>query len=113
MRKCRTVSVVVLLSSMALSAQIGDAARGQSIYGNQGCAGCHMIRGRGGYVGPDLTLAGATRTVPQLRESLLKPSARIADRMLVVAGSPVASSICFTSSSSNPLPRVVTTGIPV
>jgi hypothetical protein len=33
--------------------------------------------------------------------------------MLVVAGSPVASSICFTSSSSNPLPRVVTTGIPV
>jgi len=38
-----------------------------------------MIRGRGGFLGPDLTDIGALRTVPQLRESLLKPSARIAD----------------------------------
>jgi putative heme-binding domain-containing protein len=38
-----------------------------------------MVRGRGGYLGPDLTDIGALRTVLQLRESLLKPSARIVD----------------------------------
>jgi putative heme-binding domain-containing protein len=48
-------------------------------FGQAGCSGCHMIRGRGGFIGPDLTDIGALRTVVQLRESLLKPSARIAD----------------------------------
>ena len=38
-----------------------------------------MIRGRGGYLGPDLTDIGALRTPLQLRESLLQPSARIVD----------------------------------
>jgi len=38
-----------------------------------------MIRGRGGFLGPDLTDIGALRTVTQLRESLLKPGARIVD----------------------------------
>ena len=35
-----------------------------------------------------------------------------AERMLVVAGSPVTSVIILTISSSKPLPRRVTTGIP-
>jgi putative heme-binding domain-containing protein len=43
-----------------------------------------MIHGRGGFLGPDLTDAGALHTVPQLREGLLKPSARIADGYLGV-----------------------------
>lgn len=38
-----------------------------------------MINGKGGHPGPDLSNIGAERTMPQLRESLLKPSARIAE----------------------------------
>jgi putative heme-binding domain-containing protein len=37
-----------------------------------------MILGQGGVLGPDLSNAGAARTVHQLRESMAKPSARIA-----------------------------------
>src|SRR5438309_2199711 len=42
-----------------------------------GCVSCHMIRGEGGFPGPDLSDIGATRTLRQLREALLDPSARI------------------------------------
>lgn len=58
----------------------GNPEAGEAIFtGKGGCAGCHMIRGRGGYLGPDLTDIGALRTPLQLRESLLQPSARIVD----------------------------------
>jgi putative heme-binding domain-containing protein len=56
----------------------GDSARGRSLFfGAAKCATCHMIQGQGGYPGPDLSNAGAERTVHQLRESITKPSARI------------------------------------
>lgn len=58
----------------------GNAERGREIFFGAGkCAGCHMILGKGGYPGPDLSNIGAERTAPQLRESLRKPSERIAD----------------------------------
>jgi putative heme-binding domain-containing protein len=58
----------------------GDAERGRQIFFGAGkCSGCHMVLGQGGYPGPDLSNIAADRTVPQLRESLLKPSERIAD----------------------------------
>jgi len=38
-----------------------------------------MIRGQGGFLGPDLSDAGSQRTFGQLREALLDPSARVAD----------------------------------
>jgi len=58
----------------------GDAQAGSALFfGRAGCSGCHMIRGRGGYLGPDLTTIGSTRTLGQLRESVLEPNARWAD----------------------------------
>src|SRR6266478_499136 len=77
----RLVAFVRDLSAAAYESKVaGDAEAGASIFfGKGGCSGCHMIRGRGGFIGPDLTDIGALRTVPQLRESLLKPSARIVD----------------------------------
>ena len=35
-----------------------------------------MIRGRGGYLGPDLTEIGQARSVAELRESIVAPNAR-------------------------------------
>jgi putative heme-binding domain-containing protein len=58
----------------------GDPERGRQLFFGSGrCSTCHMILGRGGYPGPDLSDIGAERTVPQLKESLMKPSARIAN----------------------------------
>ena len=68
------------LTVPAIAAQVtGDPERGrQAFFGTGRCSTCHMILGRGGYPGPDLSNIGAERTAPQLRESVTKPSARIA-----------------------------------
>ncbi|MFN0102362.1 MAG: c-type cytochrome [Bryobacteraceae bacterium] len=69
------------MTAPAVEVQVaGDAARGRAFFFGEGkCSGCHMILGQGGYPGPDLSNIGAERTLYQLRESILKPSARIAD----------------------------------
>lgn len=55
----------------------GDATAGAMIYQRSGCATCHTIDGKGGFLGPDLTGIGAKRAVRHLRESLVNPSADI------------------------------------
>ena len=69
------------LTLPAIDTQVpGDPERGQrAFFGAAKCSTCHMILGRGGHPGPDLSNIGAERTVPQLRESVMKPSARIAE----------------------------------
>jgi cytochrome c oxidase cbb3-type subunit III len=53
----------------------GDPAQGQSVYESSGCAACHIIRGQGGGVGPELTRVGAMRGPSYLRTTLLTPGA--------------------------------------
>jgi putative heme-binding domain-containing protein len=69
------------LTAPAISVQVpGDPERGrQAFFGAGRCSSCHMIRGNGGYPGPDLSNIGAERTLLQLRESVLRPSARVVD----------------------------------
>src|SRR5215813_10795833 len=75
----RMAAFVRSLSQPAIASVVkGDVAAGREIFLHKGgCASCHMIRGDGGFPGPDLSDIGATRTLRQLRESLLDPSARI------------------------------------
>lgn len=77
----QVVAFVRSLTAPAAAAVLpGDSARGRSLFFGEGkCSGCHMIRGVGGHPGPDLSNIGVERTVHQLRESMLKPSARIED----------------------------------
>jgi cytochrome c oxidase cbb3-type subunit III len=57
----------------------GDVANGDKLFhGGAGCATCHMIRGKGGRLGPDLTSVGASRSVDALVESVRQPSKRLA-----------------------------------
>jgi cytochrome c oxidase cbb3-type subunit III len=69
------------LTVPAVSAPVaGDPERGRELFFGSGrCSGCHMIRGKGGYPGPDLSNVGAERTLAQLRESVMQPSVRIAN----------------------------------
>lgn len=54
----------------------GDPARGQRLYeANGGCAGCHITRGRGHGVGPELTEVGLRRNADYLRRALTDPDA--------------------------------------
>ncbi len=62
------------------SVATGDVQAGNVLFfGTGGCAGCHSIRGRGGFPGPDLSNAGRVHSFRQLRESLLDPDAQIAE----------------------------------
>ena len=69
------------LTSVAFdSTAPGDVQAGSALfYGKAGCTGCHMIRGRGGFLGPDLSNIARIRSFTQLRESLLNPDAQIAE----------------------------------
>ena len=49
----------------------GIAERGAELFqGRGGCVTCHMIRGRGGMLGPDLSNIAAERSVRYLRQAL-------------------------------------------
>ena len=51
----------------------GDVEHGMRIFdGKGGCRKCHMIRGQGGIMGPDLSSIGAELTLSRLRDSLTK-----------------------------------------
>jgi putative heme-binding domain-containing protein len=52
----------------------GDLAQGERLFfGKEACVQCHMVRGRGGRLGPDLTRVGAARSVAYLTESIREP----------------------------------------
>ncbi len=53
----------------------GDRAAGERyFFGNGGCAGCHMVFGRGKAAGPDLSATGRDLTVTEIEEAVEKPS---------------------------------------
>jgi cytochrome c oxidase cbb3-type subunit III len=58
---------------------IGDARHGKELfYGSARCGTCHMVEGKGGRLGPDLTTAGSMRSVESLVDSVRNPSRRLA-----------------------------------
>jgi alcohol dehydrogenase (cytochrome c) len=55
----------------------GDASAGAAyFFGKGGCAGCHMMLGRGGLTGPDLTRVGERLTAAELETALISPEER-------------------------------------
>jgi cytochrome c oxidase cbb3-type subunit 3 len=57
----------------------GNAAHGKELfYGSAACATCHMVQGKGGRLGPDLTATGSARSLDYLVDSVRNPSRRLA-----------------------------------
>jgi len=57
------------LSAVPNVVQTGDAASGERIF-RATCSGCHMVNGRGGQLGPDLSRIGSARPRPGLQAKL-------------------------------------------
>ncbi len=58
---------------------VGDAQHGDALFhSSAGCATCHMVNGKGGRLGPELTSIGAARSVDSLVESVRNPNRRLA-----------------------------------
>jgi putative heme-binding domain-containing protein len=63
----------------------GDAEKGKKLYDSKGgCAACHIVRGTGGALGPELTDIGARRSAAYLREALIDPATSTPEGFLVV-----------------------------
>jgi putative heme-binding domain-containing protein len=85
-REIRQVaSYVKSLGRVHVKAVPGDVANGGRIYQDKGgCANCHMIKGQGGLMGPDLSGVGLRRSAAYLREAILNPEASVPDDFLQV-----------------------------
>ena len=56
----------------------GDANAGAAIFwGSAGCSGCHMIKGKGSVLGPDLSNLAGTRKVQNIVDALTKANHKI------------------------------------
>jgi len=57
----------------------GNTVHGKELfYGDANCSLCHMVEGKGGRLGPDLTAVGGSRTREALIDSVRNPSRRLA-----------------------------------
>src|SRR5947208_6990087 len=75
----QVITYIRSVEKKASAAETGGAAHGKELfYGAAGCGTCHMMNGKGGRLGPDLSSTGASRSVEYLTESLRNPSKRLA-----------------------------------
>jgi len=74
----RLVAYIRSLAGRGRVAVTGDREAGRQLFWNTGqCGQCHMIDGKGGRLGPDLTSVGRKRSLAYLKESILDPNADI------------------------------------
>jgi putative heme-binding domain-containing protein len=58
---------------------LGNAVHGKELfYGDANCSLCHMVEGKGGRLGPELTGVGSSRTRSAIIDSVRNPSRRLA-----------------------------------
>jgi len=61
------------------SKSLGNAAKGKALFfGDANCSLCHMVAGKGGRLGPELTGVGGSRTREAIIDSVRNPSRRLA-----------------------------------
>jgi cytochrome c oxidase cbb3-type subunit III len=55
------------------TASAGDRVAGEAVFQQKRCAVCHMVKGQGGLLGPDLSRVGAARSMDYLVDSIRTP----------------------------------------
>ena len=57
---------------------VGDQARGETLFfGTARCSTCHIVNGRGGRLGPELSTVGSARSRAYLVESIRQPAKQL------------------------------------
>src|ERR1700736_1511363 len=75
----QVISYIRSVQKKAEAQAAGNAAHGKELFfGSAVCATCHMMQGKGGRLGPDLTTTGSARSIDYLVESVRNPSRRLA-----------------------------------
>ena len=80
------VAYVRSLGRTARPASRGNAQKGRDLYAKLNCASCHIVKGQGGILGPELTDIGAVRGPQYLRQAILEPAATFPTSTLRVQG---------------------------
>ena len=78
------VAYVRSLGKVAEAKVPGDAKKGGDVYKKLGCAGCHIVNGVGGNLGPDLSDIGFLRGTAYLRQAVIDPGATLPKDVLQV-----------------------------
>ena len=86
----QAAAYVMSLSRSASRSGPGNAERGAALYQSNGCGSCHVVEGRGGILGPELTTIGGRRGAVYLREAIVKPAASHPPGYLVVRAVPIS-----------------------
>ncbi|MGB7845279.1 MAG: c-type cytochrome [Candidatus Acidiferrum sp.] len=61
----------------------GDSAHGDKVFhGSGGCFACHMVNGKGGRLGPELTNIAMARSTESLVDSVRNPSSHLATGLI-------------------------------
>ena len=90
-RSTRQAAAYVLsLSRSAARPGSGNAGRGAAVYQSSGCGSCHVVEGRGGILGPELTTIGGRRGSVYLRQALVTPASAHPPGYLVVRAVPAS-----------------------
>jgi cytochrome c oxidase cbb3-type subunit 3 len=75
----QVISYIRSVQTKTSAQHTGNPAHGKELFaGSAACATCHMIDGKGGRLGPDLTAAGTARSTDYLVDSIRNPSRRLA-----------------------------------
>jgi cytochrome c oxidase cbb3-type subunit 3 len=71
----KVVTYLRSLSVRAAAVTLGDHAAGEALFfGKLECSRCHMVNGRGGRLGPDLSRIGSARSLSYLEGKVREPS---------------------------------------
>jgi cytochrome c oxidase cbb3-type subunit 3 len=78
-------SIIAYLRSLAPPKRpiaSGDPVKGKKIFfESAGCSNCHMVNGRGGLLGPDLSRVAASRSLSYLIDSIRQPDKDLSSGM--------------------------------
>lgn len=78
-------TIITYLRSLAppkTSSTTGDRLLGEQLFEQKGCSNCHMVKGKGGLLGPDLSRVGAGRSAAYLAESIRQPDQELSAAMI-------------------------------
>lgn len=74
----RIVAFIRSLARRDIARISGDRASGEKLFWGKGaCGSCHMVGGKGGRLGPELSRIGRERSLAYLRESVLSPDSDV------------------------------------